>query len=97
MAARWVSSDLSLVQTGMSRNNRISWMGREINRYEGRGKQSQCKQWGGRDSLYCSYSTVSVDVKQLQFERRQEGGWRQRFRKAMGEGGNSNFWLMGWG
>lgn len=67
-------SYLCLVQTGMSRNDRISWMGRKIYRYEDREKPSQSKQWGGSGSLYCSYSTVSVDIKQLQFERRQEGG-----------------------
>lgn len=98
VAASGWSPYLCLVQTGMSRDNRISWMGMKVGRYkEHMEKQPQRVQAMGRWGLLYPSLRVSVDTKQLQSGRRQEGGGRQRFRKAVGEGGNSQFWLMGLG
>lgn len=57
---------MCLVQTGMSRDNRISWMGTKVGRYkEHMEKQPQRVQATGRWGLLYPSLRVSVDTETI--------------------------------
>lgn len=77
-----------LLQTGMPRDKRLSWMCRKVNRYEDcteNQSQQMHTMGGGAGTVYCSYG-VSADKKHCSVKEDMREEWTQRLER-LGEKG----------